>query len=1118
MSEYNLGTASGKIEIDGRAASLGFKVAETAASAFFDVVKMRVDAVQNLGKRVAAVGAGGVAGFGLAVKTAASFQQQMSGVQAVTGSTGKEFDSLREKALKLGADTSFSASEAALAIEELAKAGIPVADILNGAADATVALAAAGGVSLPEAATIAANAMNQFGIAAGEVNTVADILAGVANTSAADVSGIGQSLSQAGAVANLAGLSFRDTAIAIGEMADAGINGSDAGTSIKTMLNNLIPVTDKQKAKFKELGLLTENLAKSNKVLAAEGLPVQKSMEGVRSVLGKYMEEMGKGKVGTQRNTRAMDELLQKTGGLRNQFFKANGEIKNLRGLQDTLGKSLQGLTKEQKLATLETLFGADAMRATAILSLAGAKGYDKFSAAVEKTSAADVAKVRLNNLSGASEQFSGAMETAMITIGNVFLPAVTKIVQGATALVNVFNNLPGPVKTAIAILALVASSGMLVVGAILAMLPLILSMVANFLLMRVVSSVVSSLKVFHGALKAGQGIMAASTLSSTRLGAAMTTLGKRSLLAGKIMMISGKMIRAAWLMAMGPIGIAIVAVAALAAIGYQLYQKWTPFRELVNKIGAAIKEHLIAAWQAAQPAIAVVVSALQKFGNFIKSTLLPVLQQIGVQLLGKLMSGFNAIKGAVAGQLMPAFNSLVGAFRSLGPAASATGGFLATVGSALASVGAAVGGFLLPILTKLGEIFISFILPVLLKVAGFLVGVLIDSVVGFVKAVIQAITGIIQIFTGLINFFKGLFTGNWSLMWSGLVSIFKGVWNLIVGLLKAYLYVGMLKMVGLAFKGLWAIVRGGWNVILSIFKGVGRGLWAVVKGIFRFILTIIRGYINMWRAIFRVGWNGIKAVVQGALKAVQNIVKGVLRFIGALIKGQINTARSIFKSGWNAIRDTTKNAFNKIKDAVGDGIRNAIRIIKDFPGKAKSALGNLGSTLLNAGKNLIQGLIDGIGAKIGDAVQRVRDGLSRIRSLLPGSPIKEGPLTGWNNTGRNGPGGRLMGLLADGIAKEQDRVIAAATTAMSGVQNAISSNSAMLSTDVMATVRPTATPLVAPASAGARRAAPPAGQNGKYRLVEGRLLLDKSGRAFIRGVAEEVVDDNNTFQARRRK
>ena len=150
MPNYDLGTAEGKIVIDSSGAVTGITKAQTAQAGMVGTLGKMTPALSAVGKGMVAVGGLAVAGFALAVKTSADFEKRISAIGAVSGATGKELDSIRDKALQLGKDTKFSASEAAVAMEELAKAGVSTSDILNGAADATVALAAAG-VSLSSA-------------------------------------------------------------------------------------------------------------------------------------------------------------------------------------------------------------------------------------------------------------------------------------------------------------------------------------------------------------------------------------------------------------------------------------------------------------------------------------------------------------------------------------------------------------------------------------------------------------------------------------------------------------------------------------------------------------------------------------------------------------------------------------------------------------------------------------------------------------------------------------------------------------------------------------------------------------------------------------------------------
>jgi len=353
-------------------------------------------ALSSLGSKVGSVGssiatafggaalagiAGLTAGLGAAVAAATSFESQMSAVKAVSGATAGEMAQLQGLALKLGADTSFSAKEAAKGIEELVKAGISIGDVMSGAASASLSLAAAGAISVGDAAEIAANAMNQFGLQGKDLAGVADLIAGAANASAIDVGDFKFSLAAVGAVANTVGFSFKDTATAIALLGQAGIKGSDAGTSLKTMLMSLQPQTKAQIALFRELGLLT------------------------------------------------------KDGG--NAFFDASGKVKGMAEVAGTLQNALKGMTQQQKLATLETIFGSDAIRAAAVFANEGADGFNEMAAAMGKVTADEVAKERLNNLKGSVEQLTGSLETAAISVGLKLTPMLKGLVDAATALVN---------------------------------------------------------------------------------------------------------------------------------------------------------------------------------------------------------------------------------------------------------------------------------------------------------------------------------------------------------------------------------------------------------------------------------------------------------------------------------------------------------------------------------------------------------------------------------------------------------------------------------------------------------------------------------------------------------
>jgi TP901 family phage tail tape measure protein len=348
----------------------------------FDSIGQRISSFAGVAQ-MALLGAGvAIAGAGAAAVTAAAgFEKTMSGVKAVSGATNEEMKGLSALALQLGKDTSFSASEAAAGIEELIKGGLSVADVMGGAAKATLNLAAAGGVSLPDAATIAANALAQFNLKGSDMAHVADLIAGAANASALDVGQFKFSLQAAGAVAATVGFTFDDLAQAIAVMGKAGITGSDAGTSLKTMFLNLQPSTDKARDAMKDLGIIT-----------AEGA---------------------------------------------NRFFDATGKVRSMAEVAGVLNEATRNLTQQQKLATLQTIFGSDAIRAAAVFAKEGASGFDTMAASMSKVTAETVGAEKLNNLNGSVEQLKGSLETAAITLGMAFLPVLKKVTDGATAFIN---------------------------------------------------------------------------------------------------------------------------------------------------------------------------------------------------------------------------------------------------------------------------------------------------------------------------------------------------------------------------------------------------------------------------------------------------------------------------------------------------------------------------------------------------------------------------------------------------------------------------------------------------------------------------------------------------------
>ncbi len=372
------------------------------------------DAGQQIGMAFGAVSLAIAGGLTYAVKQAATFEQGLSNIKAVSGATSDEMEQLKKLALDMGANTKYSATEAAQGIEELVKAGVSMDEIVNGGLKGALSLATAGGLELAEAAEIASTALNSFRKDGLSVSQAADILAGGANASATSVQELKFGLSQVSAVASMVGLNFEDTTTALSVFAQNGLKGSDAGTSLKTMLMTLQPSTKEQITLAKELGIVT-----------ADGS---------------------------------------------NAFYDAAGNIKSLDQIAGVLQTSLKGMTAAQQQSTLKTLFGADAVRAASILYKEGADGVNTMKSAMSKVTAEEVAAEKMNNLNGAIEQLKGSFETLMISLGEVLVPALKSAAESLGGIVDGFNNLSPGMKKFLVIGAAVTAiiTGLIAVVAIL--------------------------------------------------------------------------------------------------------------------------------------------------------------------------------------------------------------------------------------------------------------------------------------------------------------------------------------------------------------------------------------------------------------------------------------------------------------------------------------------------------------------------------------------------------------------------------------------------------------------------------------------------------------------------
>lgn len=372
-----------------------------------DVAGQKMETVGNsiagAGKKMmgvtAVIGGVGVA----AVKTAADFDSAMSQVAAVSGATGKDFDNLRNKSREMGAKTKFSATEAAEAMNYMAMAGWKTEDMLDGI-EGVMNLAAASGEDLATTSDIVTDALTAFGLSAKDSGHFADILAAASSNANTNVSMMGETFKYCAPIAGALGFSAEDTAEAIGLMANAGIKSSQAGTALRTIMNNL---AGDVKISGKAIGDVT--IATTN----------------------------------------------------------ADGSMRDLSDILADCRSAFGNLTESEKAQAAESLVGKNAMSGFLALMNAGQSDIDKLSSAIDNCdgSAEKMAMTMQGNLAGQLTILKSQLQELAISFGDILMPAIRSIVSKLQGFVDKLNRMDeGTKRTIVTIALLVASIGPLLV------------------------------------------------------------------------------------------------------------------------------------------------------------------------------------------------------------------------------------------------------------------------------------------------------------------------------------------------------------------------------------------------------------------------------------------------------------------------------------------------------------------------------------------------------------------------------------------------------------------------------------------------------------------------------
>lgn len=355
------------------------------------------EAWTQVGTTLLGVGTAAAAGVALAVHAYADFDSEMAQVRSLSRASAADMALLTDAAKSAGTAYGYSATQVAQAQTELVKAGVSVKDILGGALDGALTLAAAGQMDVADATTIAVSAMTQFGLKASDVTHISDLLAAGADRSLASVADLGEGLKFIGPVAAQMNVSLAQTVGTLALLSQNGIQSEQAGTGLRGVLM-----------------ALTSPSAIATKAMNDYGISV----------------------------------------------FNAKGEFVGMSALAGQLHDKLGGLDEATRSAALGQIFGNQQITVARVLYQGGAQAVDEWTKSVDESGfAAQQAAGKLDSLKGDTQKLGAAFQTALIDTGGAANGVLRGMVETATGAIDAYNHLsPTTQAVALGVTAVVAA------------------------------------------------------------------------------------------------------------------------------------------------------------------------------------------------------------------------------------------------------------------------------------------------------------------------------------------------------------------------------------------------------------------------------------------------------------------------------------------------------------------------------------------------------------------------------------------------------------------------------------------------------------------------------------
>lgn len=793
--------------------------AKDMASKVLDKYSSQFDMI---GKSLLAVGAAGVTGIGAAIKVAATFEEGMSRVGALSGTTDDELKVLTKTAKNLGATTSFSAKQASDGMSALAMAGFDVNEIVA-AMPGLLDTAAAGKMDLGRTADIVSNVLSGFQISADETGRVADVMTKAFTSSNTDLGMLGETFKYVGPIASSAGFSLEEMAAAAGLLGNAGIQGGQAGTTLRSAIMRL-------------------------------QAPVGEAAE-----------------------------LMQEYGI---QVRDAEGNMKSMPDILAAFEDGMSNLTQEQKDNLISTVIGMEAASGFQALLNEGSDTLRDYTKELENAggTAKEIADKQLDNLNGAITIFKSALEGAAIEIGTVFIPYIRMAVEFLTGLLSAFNGLDPSLQRKIALFAAGASALALLTGGILVLIPMLPMLAGLFgallgpvgLVIAIVVGLAAAILTNFGGIRdfIKGWVDAIITTFQYLTGGMDDVVAKGSMMGVDLEAVLGPKAFALVQMFTTMKDLIVQRFTELQAIVVPIVTLFGEFLiNFWNTHGTQIVTTVQTAFALVQEIISTVLTFVAQF-----------ITTHGAQILSIISNTFNSVWSVISVVMEVVLSLLQQAWSGIKSLIDTHGAsiqasvmkFFTAAQQTIQTVAEIITSIIewaFPYVQQIIQVVLNDVIPWAIQMFNKIASFISDVMPKIVQVIKYAWENVIRpVISGVMNGLVPLIKSAWSMI-SGVIS---GALDFVMGIVKT-----VLSILTGDWKGAWNGIKQATSGVLNMIKSVVKGGLDFVVKLFKGLLSTLGGlggsFLKVGSDLMKGLLNGIKNMAKGIATAAVNAVKGAV-------------------------------------------------------------------------------------------------------------------------------------------------------------------------------------------------------------------------------------------------